>query len=197
MTPITYAVPIVIGRERDVTGTWSALAEPRRTADTKSFCIGRELRDCEIPVEHVRFLHFEETFCHRQPFTFTFTLNCHLGKTHNHRPRGDTTWWARRCAITETTAPSLEVEVPREGSVGSVNLDLTSMKQARFLFSLRMHAVTFSHRNCQDPGFRVTPKTRRAWTGTLTFPRHHACPRRKPPPPRPLPPRPPSPSPPQ
>jgi hypothetical protein len=57
MTPITYAVPIVIGRERDVTGTWSALAEPRRTADTKSFCIGRELRDCEIPVEHVRFLH--------------------------------------------------------------------------------------------------------------------------------------------
>ena len=40
MTPITYAVPIVIGRERDVTGTWSALAEPRRTADTKSFCIG-------------------------------------------------------------------------------------------------------------------------------------------------------------
>ncbi len=40
MTPITYAVPIVIGRERDVTGTLSALAEPRRTADTKSFCIG-------------------------------------------------------------------------------------------------------------------------------------------------------------
>ena len=32
-------------------------------------------------MEHVRFF--------KQPFTFTFTLNCQLGKTHNHRPRGD------------------------------------------------------------------------------------------------------------
>ena len=28
--------------------------------------------------------------------TFTFTLNCHLGKTHSHRSRGDTTWKAQR-----------------------------------------------------------------------------------------------------
>ena len=171
MTPITYAVPIVIGRERDVTGTWSALAEPRRTADTKSFCIGRELRDCEIPVEHVRFLHFEETFCHRQPFTFTFTLNCHLGKTHNHRPRGDTSWRARRGAITETTAPSLDVEVPREGSVGSVLtlgpvLDLTSMKTGSlpfFVANACSHIFTTQLPRHEHPG--SLPK-RRAWTGT-------------------------------
>ena len=28
-------------------------------------------------------------------FTFTFTFNRHLGKTHNHRSRGDTPWRAR------------------------------------------------------------------------------------------------------
>jgi hypothetical protein len=28
-------------------------------------------------------------------FTFTFTLNCHLGKTHDHRSRGDTPWRAQ------------------------------------------------------------------------------------------------------
>ena len=27
---------------------------------------------------------------------FTFTLNCHLGKTHSHRSRGDTAWGAQR-----------------------------------------------------------------------------------------------------
>ena len=26
---------------------------------------------------------------------FTFTSNCHLGKTHGHRSRGDTTWEAQ------------------------------------------------------------------------------------------------------
>ena len=29
----------------------------------------------------------------RTPFTFTFI--CHLGKTHNHRSRGDTPWKAQ------------------------------------------------------------------------------------------------------
>ena len=29
----------------------------------------------------------------RTPFTFTFI--CHLGKTHNHRSRGDTPWRAQ------------------------------------------------------------------------------------------------------
>ena len=28
-------------------------------------------------------------------FTFTFTLNSHLGKTHDHRSRGDTPWRAQ------------------------------------------------------------------------------------------------------
>jgi hypothetical protein len=35
-----------------------------------------------------------------QRFTFTFTLICHLGKTHGHRSRGDTTWEAQRAART-------------------------------------------------------------------------------------------------
>jgi hypothetical protein len=33
---------------------------------------------------------------------FTFTLNCHLGKTHSHRSRGDTTWGAQSAAHTRT-----------------------------------------------------------------------------------------------
>ena len=28
-------------------------------------------------------------------FTFTFTLKCHHGKTHSHRPRGDPSWGAQ------------------------------------------------------------------------------------------------------
>jgi hypothetical protein len=32
---------------------------------------------------------------------FTFTLNCHLGQTHSHRSRGDTTW-GRRVRRTHT-----------------------------------------------------------------------------------------------
>ena len=37
----------------------------------------------------------------RYVFTFTFTLNCHPGKTHSNRSRGDTTWEARSvtCSI--------------------------------------------------------------------------------------------------
>ena len=31
----------------------------------------------------------------REAFTFTFTLICHPGKTHNHRSRGDTSWRAQ------------------------------------------------------------------------------------------------------
>ena len=27
---------------------------------------------------------------------FTFTIICHLGKTHSHRSRGDTTWEAQK-----------------------------------------------------------------------------------------------------
>ena len=34
--------------------------------------------------------------------TFTFTLICHPGKTHNHRSRGDTTWRAQCAAHTVT-----------------------------------------------------------------------------------------------
>ena len=33
---------------------------------------------------------------------FTFTLDCHLGKTHNHRPRGDPAWGAQSAAHTHT-----------------------------------------------------------------------------------------------
>jgi hypothetical protein len=33
---------------------------------------------------------------------FTFTLICHLGKTHSHRSRGDTTWEAQSAARTHT-----------------------------------------------------------------------------------------------
>ena len=32
-------------------------------------------------------------------FTFTFTLDCHLGKTHDHRSRGDTTWRAQSTIV--------------------------------------------------------------------------------------------------
>jgi hypothetical protein len=35
-------------------------------------------------------------------FTFTFTLICHVGKTHNHRPRGDPAWGAQSAAHTHT-----------------------------------------------------------------------------------------------
>ena len=31
----------------------------------------------------------------REKFTFTFTFNCHPGKTHNHRSHGDTLWKAQ------------------------------------------------------------------------------------------------------
>ena len=30
---------------------------------------------------------------------FTFTLNCHLGQTHSHRSRGDTTWGAQSICV--------------------------------------------------------------------------------------------------
>ena len=41
---------------------------------------------------------FDET---RTTLFLTFTLNCHLGKTHDHRSRGDTPWKA------QTTIPVL------------------------------------------------------------------------------------------
>ena len=40
----------------------------------------------------------------RQKFTFTFTLYCHLGKTHSHRSRGDTTWKAQGVAHTHANS---------------------------------------------------------------------------------------------
>ena len=34
--------------------------------------------------------------------TFTFTLKCHHGKTHSHRPRGDPSWGAQGAAHTHS-----------------------------------------------------------------------------------------------
>jgi hypothetical protein len=41
-------------------------------------------------------------FCIHSPSGLTFTLDCHLGKTHDHRSRGDTTWRAQRAAHPHT-----------------------------------------------------------------------------------------------
>ena len=52
--------------------------------------------------------------------TFTFTLVCHLGKTHSHRSRGDTTWGAQRsksCQVSFVAAPPrLQHTVSKDGS---------------------------------------------------------------------------------
>ena len=38
----------------------------------------------------------------KRVFTFTFTLKCHLGKTHSHRPRGGPSWGAQGAAHTHS-----------------------------------------------------------------------------------------------
>jgi len=49
----------------------------------------------------LRFRTFSFPHSPQAPGTFTFTLNCHLGKTHSHRSRGDPTWEAQRAPGTK------------------------------------------------------------------------------------------------
>jgi hypothetical protein len=46
-------------------------------------------------------------------FTFTFTLIRHLGKTHNHRSRGDTPWRAQlKSLLSHRTVPDGAARTP-------------------------------------------------------------------------------------
>ena len=44
--------------------------------------------------------------CRKTPW-FTFTLSCHLGKTHDHRSRGDTPWYSSKLQTGLTDAHSI------------------------------------------------------------------------------------------
>ena len=43
-------------------------------------------------------IKFNIKYLQNSVWIFTFTLDCHLGKTHDHRSRGDTTWRAHTCS---------------------------------------------------------------------------------------------------
>ena len=47
---------------------------------------------------------------HVHKFTFTFTFIRHHGKTHNHRPRGDTTWRAQTDTHKKTTSKGTDTK---------------------------------------------------------------------------------------
>ena len=86
--------------------------------------------------------------------TFTFTLNCHLGKTHDHRSRGDTPWRAQTTHQDHTQAPAFPGKWPPKG--GSLNLPARMYRGWPAAAAPR----PFSMRMPPEPDSNVTPSAR-------------------------------------
>ena len=88
----------------------------------------------------------------------TFTLNCHLGKTHDHRSRGDTTWRAQRVgprlAETICTCDYRGLRVQPLGRWYPFRRRATRGRSHSLLWRRRVwrgHAITCLHRASQTP----------------------------------------------
>ena len=87
--------------------------------------------------------------------TFTFTLNCHLGKTHSHRSRGDTTWEAQSAAHTHTDPRTPHIKVVKEKAQGGPAhylLTFTDLARANVLRVGRCAYAPVPHRIWLSPG---------------------------------------------
>jgi hypothetical protein len=110
------------------------------------------------PLGHFQYRIFKVACIH------TFTLNCHLGKTHSHRSRGDTTWKVaciRVLCLTEQHPAALK----RESDLQASNLTFhsptgTSIRPARALASCDARRARESRGRVCRPRASTAPQPR-------------------------------------